>query len=189
MNGSVQDNFLYINRDNRWKDFHWHGLQVSADGALKLSSLPQLDVEMPLEIANFQAPTGPAGIAIGREGTIYFSDPAGNRLLRIDGCDRRQASVPCIGGEGEQAAQFRDPRGLLLHPIRNTLFVADSGNHRIQIFDLDSFQLLGIWGQKGADPGCFDTPWTLASDTGGNVYVVEWGNKRVQKFDLRGTVI
>jgi len=98
MNGSGQNNFLYINRENCWKDFHRHGLEVSADGTLKLPSLPRLKVALPAKIANLQAPTGPAGIAIGLEGTIYYSDPAGNRLLKIDGCDRRQAPVPCIGG-------------------------------------------------------------------------------------------
>jgi phage tail-like protein len=189
MNSSSQDSFLYINRENRWKDFHRQRLEISKDGTLKLSSLPLLDGELPAEVAGLLPPTGPAGIAIGREGTIYFSDPAGNRLLKIDGCDRREAPVPCMGGEGEQPTQFREPRGLLHHSTRRALFVADSGNHRIQIFDLKSFQLLDIWGQKGAGPGCFDTPWTLASDIDGNVYVVDYGNKRVQKFDPQGTVI
>jgi phage tail-like protein len=189
MNSNGQDSFLYINRENRWKDFHRRGLEVSSDGTLKLPSLPLLDHELPAEVADLQPPTGPAGIAIGQEGTIYFSDPAGNRLLKIDGCDRRESRLPCMGGQGEQPTQFREPRGLLLHTMRRALFVADGGNHRIQIFDPDSFQLLDIWGQKGADPGCFDTPWTLASDTDGNVYVVDYGNKRVQKFDSRGTVI
>jgi phage tail-like protein len=189
MNSNGQDSFLYINRENRWKDFHRQAVEVSSNGTLKLPSLPLLDHELPAEVADLQPPTGPAGIALGREGTIYFSDPAGNRLLKIDGCDRRESRLPCMGGQGEQPTQFREPRGLLLHAMRCALFVADSGNHRIQIFDLDSFQLLDIWGQKGVDPGCFDTPWTLASDTDGNVYVVDCGNKRVQKFDPRGTVI
>jgi phage tail-like protein len=189
MNGNNQMNFLYLNRENRWKDFLRHGLQVSADGTLKLCSLPLLDGELPGGVADLPPPTGLGGIAICPEGTIYFSDPAGNRILKIDGCDHSKAAVPCMGGEGEQSTQFREPRGLLCHPVRRALFVADSGNHRIQIFDLNSFQLLDIWGQQGVDPGRFDTPWMLASDNEGNVYVVDYGNKRVQKFDLRGTVI
>src|SRR5205823_6662049 len=170
-NGSDRMNFLYLNRENRWKDFLRHGLEVSADGTVKLASLPLLEVELPAEVVDLDAPTAPAGIAVGPDQTIYFSYPAGNRILKIDGCDHRQAPVPCLGGKGEEPTQFHQPRGLLHHCLRRALFVADSGNHRIQIFDLDNFQLLDMWGQKGTEPGYLDTPWTLVSDTNGDVYV------------------
>src|SRR5207248_10040899 len=89
------------------------------------------------------------------------------------------------------------PRGLLFHKQRHALFVADSTNHRIQIFDPETWQLTGIWGQPdyaavpepSSEPGRFHTPWSLSSDADGNVYVVDIGNRRVQKFDLTGKVI
>ena len=65
MNGSDRMNFLYLNRENRWKDFLRHGLEVSADGTVKLASLPLLEVELPAEVVDLDAPTAPAGIAVG----------------------------------------------------------------------------------------------------------------------------
>lgn len=197
MNGNDRVNFFYLNRDNRWLDFRWVGLELGEDGTLRLESLPLLEGDLPDELEELPAPTGPAGVALGPDGTIYFSDPDGNRILKIDGCDQKLAPVPCLGGAGERPTRFREPRGLLFHPIRQVLFVADSGNHRIQIFDPDSWQLVGIWGQPdpsappqpGSEPGRLNQPWALASDPMGNVYVVDSGNRRVQKFDPRGRVL
>lgn len=197
MNGNDRVNFFYLNRDNRWLDFRWVGLELGEDGTLRLESLPLLEGDLPEGLKDLPAPGGPAGIAVGPDGTIYFSDPDGHRILRIDGCDQSQAPAPCLGGEGERPTRFREPRGLLFHPIRRALFVADSGNHRIQIFDPDSWQLAGVWGQPDptatpqprSEPDRFNQPWSLASDPMGDVYVVDFGNRRVQKFDLSGRVI
>ncbi len=197
MHGNGPGNFLYLNRDNRWLDFTWAGLELGADGTLTLTSLPRLEAPTLQSLADLPAPAGPAGIAIAADGTIYFSDPARHRLRRLDACDGSLAPVDCVGGTGSLPTQLREPRGLLLHPIRHVLLVADSGNHRIQLFDPHSWQLVGIWGEpyaagtphSGSEPGRFNQPWSLAGDAAGNVYVVDHGNGRMQKFDLLGNVI
>lgn len=205
-------NFFYLNRDNYWRDFQWQGLELEANGTLQLASLPSA-VEPSQSLTKQAIPDAPAGVAIGGDGTIYFTDPTHHLIWRIDPCDPRWRSpsfgrsapvgnrsrtpIPCLGSEGSQPTQFRQPRGVLFHPIRQAIFVADSGNHRLQIFHPHSFQLLGIWGQSdmaseaqpSAELGYFNTPWTLACDVAGNVYVVDYGNHRIQKFDLSGNVI
>jgi phage tail-like protein len=191
------NNFYYLNREGRWPDFQWKGLELRHDGALQLHTLPCLDGELPTELSTVQTPDGPAGIAVGIDGTIYFSDPAAQRVLRIDGCDGELTVVPCIGGEGSAPTQFHTPRGLLILKHRRSLFVADSGNHRIQIFDPASCQLLEMWGwtdaggkpMPSAEPGRLDTPWTMTDDDEGNIYVVDYGNERVQKFNRVGEVV
>ncbi|RUR74501.1 phage tail protein [Chlorogloeopsis fritschii PCC 9212] len=196
-------NFFYLNRDNCWRDFQWQGLELEANGILRLASLPSV-VEPSPSLAEQPIPDAPAGVAIGGDGTLYFTDPTHHLLWRIDPCvraaclwHRSRTPIPCLGSEGSQATQFRQPRGVLFHLLRQAIFVADSGNHRLQIFHPQSFQLLGIWGQSdmasepqpSAEPGHFNTPWTLACDVAGNIYVVDYGNQRVQKFDLSGNVI
>jgi len=184
------DNFLFLNVDGKWPNFNRKGLQLRPDGALQLNSLPVLT--SPIEPASI--PDGPSGIAADSDGTIYFSDPTHHRILKIDGCDGSLSPVPCAGGEGSQPTQLKFPRGLLIPDFRHSLFIADSGNHRVQILDIDSGQLGGIWGQPSmaAEPqpssevGRFNTPWDLAADHHGNVYVVDHQNCRVQRFDRTG---
>jgi phage tail-like protein len=196
MNGD-RNNFLYLNRDSHWPGFQWEGLELRSDGALQLFSVPLLIGALPAELAALQTPDGPAGIAVAVDGTIYFSDPAGHRLFKIDACDAMLAPLPCLGGAGSGPVQLGMPRGLWLLPHRRALIVADSANHRLQLFDPDSLQLLDIWGQAdvagvpqpGTEPGRFHTPWALTGDTAGNVYVVDYGNQRVQKFNPLGEVV
>ncbi len=190
-------NFTYLNVEGRWRGHHWDGLALDADGALRLSTVPLLEGVPPAELPTQPHPGGPAGIAVDLDGTIYLSDPVANRVLRIDGCDASRAPAPCMGGEGTTPGKFRTPRGLLLQRRRRVLFVADSGNHRIELFDSGTSQMLDIWSadpmsdapQPSSVPGGFDTPWTLAGDSSGNIFVLDYGNKRVQKFDALGQVV
>lgn len=197
MNGDDQANIFYLNRDGGWLDFKRRGLELGEDGALRLASLPLLAQALPEQLAQLQTPEGPAGIAISPAGDIYFSDPLHHRLLKIDACDGSLSTIPCLGGEGHSPTQLPTPRGLLFHKQRYALFVADSSNHRIQIFDPETWQLRGVWGQPdyatapeaASEPGRFNTPWSLSSDADGDVYVVDVGDRRVKKFDLVGNPI
>ena len=179
--GPNATNFRYLNRGGVWADFHWDGLELCPDGALQLISLPALGGQTPANVAALPAPAGPAGIAIDQDGSIFYSDPAGNRIYRIEGCYGTTAPVPCLGGGGYLATQFASPRGLLIHGHRRALYVADAGHHRIQIFDPATGQLLDIW--NGAT---LSEPWSIAADADANVYVADHGNHTVIKFTVSG---
>ena len=66
------------------------------------------------------------------------------------------------------------------------VYVADSGNHRIQVFDTDG-NFLFKWGSYGTGDGQFRNPDGFAFDArDGSVYVMEYTGHRVQKFDEFG---
>ena len=194
MSADANSNLLYLNRENAWLDFQTRGLDLK-NGKLRLASLPMFETTLSEELATLPVPSGPAGLAVGDDGTIYFTDPVHHRVMRINSCSGETSPTPCLGGEGTQTTQFSTPRGLLLDHRRRALLVADSGNHRVQLFNVDTMQLLDVWGDVGSDPspgdepGNFNSPWSLAADDTGNVYVVDFGNQRVQKFDRLGHVI
>ena len=69
-----------------------------------------------------------------------------------------------------------------------SVFVADTGNARIQKFTSDG-QFMMKWGSYGGEPGEFDRPCSVAVDGVGSVYVVDKGNDRVQKFTSDGQFV
>lgn len=59
--------------------------------------------------------------------------------------------------------------------------VADFFNHRVQKFTADG-RFLVAFGEHGTAPGQFDRPTDVTIDEDGTVYVVDFGNSRIQKF-------
>jgi phage tail-like protein len=166
---------------------HWQGLELLEDGSLALQSLPLFAGVLPDELAGAAAPQGPAGIAVDPEGAIYFSQPERHRVMRTNACDPGLIEVVCEGGPTATCG-LNQPRGILWHEHRQALLVADSANHRVYVYAWPSFQLVDIWGGAiaGAGPGLLDGPWSLASDMAGNVYVVDYNNRTIRKFNLLG---
>jgi sugar lactone lactonase YvrE len=78
------------------------------------------------------------------------------------------------------------PRNVEIGPD-GRLFVADSGNHRIQVFDAGG-QFSHGWGSFGAEPGQLNEPWGLAIGDE-FVYVADTWNHRIQKFTLDGELV
>ncbi len=114
----------------------------------------------------------------------------------------RQLGV--TGASGSAPGQFQTPRNVAVAPD-GRIVVADSGNHRIQVFDAQGNYVVG-WGTScdlyAPDrPGCVDPdgdgpqqlgdgqfrePWGVAVDANGIVYVADTWNHRIQKFTLDG---
>ncbi|MFB2881588.1 phage tail protein [Floridanema aerugineum] len=94
--------------------------------------------------------------------------------------------LPGLGGLGNAPRQFNTPRGLAISHTGN-LYVADSQNHRIQVFSLSNLSLQKIWGKKepGSMPGEFNEPWDVVVDAQEMVYIADRNNHRVQKVNPR----
>ena len=65
------------------------------------------------------------------------------------------------------------------------MWVADTLNHRLQIFNLEGEFIKGL-GKMGAGDGEFVRPMGLSFDDEGNLYVVESRGDRIQVFDPEG---
>ena len=65
-------------------------------------------------------------------------------------------------------------------------FISDGYiNSRVAKADKDG-NWLKSWGDRGKEPGQFNTPHSIATDANGNVYVADRGNRRIQVFDGEG---
>jgi sugar lactone lactonase YvrE len=80
--------------------------------------------------------SGPTGIAVGTEGTVFVSDTGNNRVRAIDSegtiVTIAGTGVPGLFGDGGSAAKAELSAPLGLFFVGDTLYVADTGNDRIR---------------------------------------------------------
>ncbi len=121
----------------------------------------------------------PRRLDISPDGTtVFVSDAELHAVLqyRMDGTLVRQ-----IGSKGQAAGQFVQPWGLAVSKA-GELFVADTGNHRVQVFRVsDGVYLRQIGGAKGSGNGQFNLPVDVAlgpDET--ELLVVDVCNHRIQ---------
>ena len=87
---------------------------------------------------------------------------------------------------GTELGQLSAPRNLAIG-TDGRIYVADSGNHRIQVFDVDGTPI-NVFGSFGTDTGQFNEPWGIAVDDE-YIYVADTWNHRIQKFTLDGDFV
>jgi DNA-binding beta-propeller fold protein YncE len=116
------------------------------------------------------------------DGFFYVGEFGVNE--RITKLDADGKFVMCWGKPGTGPAEFSRIRALALGPD-DLLYVADSCNHRVQVFTKTGEFVKAI-GSEGDAPGQLKYPYDVAFGPKGDLYVVERGNHRVQKFSPGG---
>ncbi len=106
---------------------------------------------------------------------IYVTDIVDCRVIKMD---MKGSVVASTGSRGNGPGQFNFPNGIQLSKD-DEIFVCDSNNHRIQVFDKD-LNLNRILGRIGCDKGCFNCPADLDFDEDGNIYVADMKNDHIQ---------
>ena len=81
---------------------------------------------------------------------------------------------------GKRNAEFDFPTGLRVNK-KSELYVCDSRNSRIQIFDLN-LKFKRSFGKYGSGKGQFNFPADVDFDSSGNVYITDTNNYRIQVF-------
>lgn len=127
----------------------------------------------------------PRSAAIGADGEIFISEFGVCERIQ---CFSRDGSrgLNGWGAPGIGPGEFNRPEGLAFREGR--LFVADSCNHRIQVFNGEG-RFLRAYGTAGNGPGNMSYPYDIAVDEVGLQFVCEFGNSRIQVFDRRDRVV
>ncbi|MBI2950325.1 MAG: ABC transporter permease subunit [Verrucomicrobia bacterium] len=125
----------------------------------------------------------PRSAIVNSRGEIYVSEYGKvERLQKFTGQGR--AFLQSIGEAGSADGQFNRAEGLGIDR-HDRLYVADSCNHRIQVFS-PAGKFLEAYGRAGDGPGELSYPYDVQVDAVGRQYVCEFGNSRVQIFDEQG---
>lgn len=151
----------------------------------------------------------PRGVAQNRHGEFYLSEytlvdrvqrfNVGQAASLPDGCvpvhsfrtndPGRLAACPTSvwGTPGDGPGQFSRAEGLCIGP-RDEVLVADSCNHRVQVFDREG-RFLRAFGRAGSNPGEFSYPYDVRVDPAGNQFICEFGNSRITVLDAQDQVV
>jgi DNA-binding beta-propeller fold protein YncE len=130
----------------------------------------------------------PMGVCADPSGNIYVADTCNHRIQKrsvagewsvLAGVspDSYKCYVPEWLGSGTVPGQFNLPKAVAADASGN-IYVADSGNHRIQIFDAKSGEWTAI-GKQGPGIGEFDHPSGIAVDSLGTIYISDTRNHRI----------
>ncbi len=91
--------------------------------------------------------------------------------------DAKRIAAREAGGPGVGPGELAEPRGIAADS-RGNLYVADTKNSRIAVFD-GSGRFLRTFGTKGGAPGQFNEPCGIAVDTAGELWIADTWNYRV----------
>lgn len=126
------------------------------------------------EEGQFQRPSGAAWF----DGKLYVVDAFNNRIQVFDG----DGKLVAILGSSDKISDLYYPYDIAVSQS-GELFVVEYGAGRVSKFDR-SGKLLGRYGTTGPGRGQFLTPWGLAVDSKGRIYVCDTGNHRVVELRL-----
>ena len=133
----------------------------------------------------------PGGVAIDTENRfLYVVDTQKEHVVVYDADTYKRLRI--IGGpaksEGdEDPAIFAKPTNVTVDPDGN-VYVTDTINNRIQIFDADG-NFISMFGKQGDGAGYFERPKGIAIDSDGHIWVADAAQGRVQIFDKEGHLL
>ena len=125
---------------------------------------------------------GPTGVAVDNDDNIYVADQQNNRIQKFTAGGQFIASV---GSKGDQPLQFTNPVGIGFNNKNKKLYICDQSNHRVQILNTD-LTFHASFGSRGSANAQFLNCLHAAFDSGGNVYITDYFNNRIQVFTPEG---
>jgi phage tail-like protein len=155
------------------------------------------------------------GVAVDSKDRVYILDGATCAVKRFDRCLQEFVTLPCVGCCGAEPRQFNSPHGMAIS-ARDDLYIADTGNYRVQVFSVKGLALRAlwepllveqsstgitvsaaapklVWPSTGSDcgpqvvyPAQTWQPWDIAIAHTGWSYVTDYANGLIHVFDAAG---
>ena len=131
----------------------------------------------------------PSGLAFDADDNLHVVDSMNHRVQKFT---KDGKYLSAWGSEGCELGQLNQPWGLTID-AEGALYIADWGNDRVQKVAPDGEPLVRFGSQyedEGIDDGgSLKRPADVAVDSEGDVYICDWGNRRVNIYYPDGEII
>jgi DNA-binding beta-propeller fold protein YncE len=124
----------------------------------------------------------PIGFTQDSTGRMFVSDSQTDKVHVLDAEGKALSLL-------EPGTPFKQPTGMAIDEERKRLYVTDTHNHHIEVFDLETLEYVQTIGSRGSEEGEFNYPSHITLDGKGTLYVTDTMNGRVQTFDRQGRFI
>jgi trimeric autotransporter adhesin len=143
----------------------------------------------------------PCGVATDNRGNLYIADKENNRIRKVNSAGIISTvagtGVPGYTGDGGPAiaAKLSHPQSVAVDATGN-LYIADLYNFVIRKVDtsgiINTFAGNGTWGYVGdggpASAAEISSPFGVAADNYGNVYIADLDNNVIRKINASGVI-
>ncbi|XP_075167611.1 tripartite motif containing protein thin isoform X5 [Haematobia irritans] len=189
--GSSRDNLGSSSTSSALPSSSTHGASGSSRSHAASDVSRRLSLGLPLRQANelgssdddaskngLGSPTSPM-VAAAAHGMAGVAGTSPKQLYL-----RKRQQLFQLGGRGSEPGSFTWPRGLAVGPD-NSIVVADSSNHRVQVFDSNGI-FVKQFGEYGNGEGEFDCLAGVAVNRIGQYIIADRYNHRIQVLDPQG---
>lgn len=171
------DGLLYVadTKNHRVAVFDQNGTLIRTFGTFGLAPQPDVLNE-------------PWDVSVSPDGSVYVADTWNHRIVKYSAEGEYLTNWGFEGpNQVTEPLAFWGPRGIAVDDQGN-IYLADTGNKRVQVFDQDGFFVRQI-GSGGPLEGQLDEPVGLALDGARNLYVADTWNQRIEVFTPDGLYV
>ncbi|HIG31670.1 MAG TPA: hypothetical protein EYQ50_29185, partial [Verrucomicrobiales bacterium] len=122
----------------------------------------------------------PRGVAVNSKGLLFVTEYGETNRVQCFSSDGSKCLLT-FGKTGKELGEFSRPEGICIDR-KERIYVADSCNHRIQVFSVKG-EFLESFGQPGSGDLEFSFPMDVEIDDEGWVFICDYGNNRIQVLD------
>jgi hypothetical protein len=157
-------------------DYNNGNVWVSNYGANNVKKFPSTGGSGTSYSDSFSAPQA---IWVDASSNVWVSDGNNNCIKKYNG-----SSWTTYGSAGTTAGKFNSPVGVYVDAAGSYVWIADTGNNRIQKCTINFSSCTTFGGTAtGTAAGQFNSPLTVRGDANGILWVDDSGNNRIQKYD------
>ena len=113
----------------------------------------------------------PCDLAVDKDGFLLVADCTNHRIQKFNQWTHKH--IRPIGKMGKGNCEFKNPRGIAVHPKNGMVYIADTDNYRIQVLNQN------LTFHKILDTTKRFVPLAIAFDSTGNIYAIDKYNHRI----------